>query len=127
MMKVNASCNLVRGYIDDTEDAHRMMDFCLEHGITRLGFVALMPVNEYSRSRFVSLDELHLENIPHCYYTESRDRGADCRCSNYLYNNGQRMLDIYMRHYANPRYCESSLLYDGEYLRQGFRSHNIIY
>lgn len=126
MMKVNASCNLIKGYIDNTAEAHRMMNFCIEHDFTRLGFVGLMPVNDFSRSYFVSLDELHLDKIPHCYYTESKDRGKDCKCSNYLYNNNLRVLDIYMRHYANPGFCESSLMFDGQHLRQGFYSNNII-
>lgn len=126
MMKVNASCNLIKGYIDSTEQAHRMMDFCLAKGFTRLGFVSLMPVNEYCRVHLVPLDVLHLEDIPHCYFTESMNRGSDCKCSNFLYNKDAKLLDIYMRHYSNPKYCESSLMFDGEYLRQGFNEDNII-
>lgn len=57
----------------------------------------------------------------------SHDRGKDCKCSNYLYNNGGQVLEVYMRHYANYQYCESSLLYDGQHLRQGFHDDNIIY
>lgn len=127
MKKVNASCNLIKGYIDSTDEAHRIMDFCLEKGFTRLGFVGLMPVNNYSRSHLIQLSKLNLEDIPHCYFTESRDRGCDCRCSNFLYNRNLHVLEIYMRHYSNPNYCESSLVYDGEYLRQGFHQDNIIY
>jgi hypothetical protein len=37
------------------------------------------------------------------------------------------MIEVYMRNYCNPAYCESSLMYDGQYLRQGFQSDNIIY
>lgn len=124
---VNASCNLIKGYVDKTTEAHRMMDFCIDKGITRLGFVGLMPTNQYCLDKFVSLDELHLNTIPHCYFTESKNRGKDCRCSNYLYNKNLKILEVYMRHYANPMYYESSLIYDGEYLRQGFNNNNIIY
>ncbi len=126
MMKVNASCNLIRGYIDSTEQAHRMMDFCLDHHFTRLGFVGLMPVNDFCRRNMVPLDELRMDDIPHCHFTESQHRGKDCKCSNWLYNNRLRVLEVYMRHYLNPTYCESSLLYDGEHLRHGFHSDNII-
>ncbi len=127
MMKVNASCNLIKGYIDSTEEAHHMMDFCLDHGFTRLGFVGLMNVNDFCRERMISLDTLQLSKVPHCYFTESKHRGPDCRCSNYQYNRHLRVLDVYMRHYVNPHYCKSSLLYDGQYLRQGFHDNNIIY
>ena len=125
--KLNASCNLIKGYIDNAEKATKMLNFALELGIPRIGFVALMKVNDYCRERFVDLEEIHWEEIPHVYFTKSMNRGKDCKCSNYLYNKDLKILEIYMRNYANPQYCESSLVYDGEYLRQGFHQDNIIY
>lgn len=127
LQKVNASCNLIKGYIDSADEVHRMLDFALELGIPRLGLVALMKVNEYSKQHFVDFDEINLEDIPHVYFTKSMNRGADCKCSNYLYNKEKKILEIYMRNYANQYYCESSLVYDGEFLRQGFHQDNIIY
>lgn len=127
LQKVNSSCNLVKGYIDNAEEAHKMLDFNLDLGIPRVGFVALMKVNDYCREHFVDLEDIHLDSIPHVYFTKSMNRGSDCKCSNYLYNRDLKILEIYMRNYANPNYCESSLVYDGEYLRQGFHQDNIIY
>lgn len=127
LQKVNSSCNLVKGYIDNAEEAHKMLDFNIDLGIPRIGFVALMKVNDYCREHFVDLEDIHLESIPHVYFTKSMNRGSDCKCSNYLYNRNLKILEIYMRNYANPYYCESSLVYDGEYLRQGFHQDNIIY
>ena len=127
LQKVNSSCNLVKGYIDNAEEAHKMLDFNLDLGIPRIGFVALMKVNDYCREHFVDLEDIHLDSIPHVYFTKSMNRGSDCKCSNYLYNRDLKILEIYMRNYANPSYCESSLVYDGEYLRQGFHQDNIIY
>lgn len=125
--KVNASCNLVRGYIDNAEEARRMLDFALRLELPRIGFVALMKVNDYCRNHFVDLEEIRLSQIPHVYFTGSMNRGKNCKCSNYLYNRGLQILEIYMRNYANPQYCESSLVYDGEYLRHGFGKDNIVY
>lgn len=127
LQKVNSSCNLVKGYIDNAEEAHKMLDFNLDLGIPRVGFVALMKVNDYCCKHFVDLEDIHLDSIPHVYFTKSMNRGSDCKCSNYLYNRDLKILEIYMRNYANPNYCESSLVYDGEYLRQGFHQDNIIY
>ena len=123
---VNASCNLIKGYIDSPEEAVKMLDFAIDLGIPRLGFVALMPVNDYCHKRFIDLEDIHLESIPHVYFTKSMSRGEDCKCTNYLYNKNLKILEIYMRNYSNPNYCESSLVYDGEYLRQGFQDNNII-
>lgn len=127
LQKVNVSCNLVKGYIDDPEEAHKMLDFALNLNIMRIGFVALMKVNDFCREHFVDLEDIHIEDIPHVYFTKSMSRSTDCKCSNYLYNKGLKVLDIYMRNYANPHYCESSLVYDGQYLRQGFHTDNIIF
>lgn len=127
LQRVNASCNLVKGYIDNVTEVHNMLDFCIDHNIPRLGFVALMQVNDFCKDHFVDLKEIYLEDIPHVYFLKSLNRGTNCKCSNYLYNKNLKVLEIYMRHYANPNYCESSLVYDGEYLRQGFYDKNIIY
>lgn len=126
LQRVNASCNLIKGYIDRPEAVARMLDFALELGLPRLGFVALMKVNDYCRDHFVDLEDIRIDTIPHVYFTKSMNRGDDCKCSNYLYNKNLKILEIYMRNYANPYYCESSLVYDGEYLRQGFYENNII-
>ncbi len=125
--RVNASCNLIRGYIDDAAGVENMLKFAVKLGLPRLGFVALMQINDYCSERYVDFDEISFNAIPHLYFTESRNRGADCKCSNYLYNHGGKILEVYMRNYANPNYCESSLMYDGQFLRQGFHDDNIIY
>lgn len=124
---VNASCNLIRGYIDNNVEVEKMLRFAISLSLPRLGFVALMKVNDYCKKHYVDFDEINFTNIPHLYFTESRNRGADCKCSNYLYNHNGRILEVYMRNYSNPNYCESTLLYDGQYLRQGFHDDNIIY
>lgn len=125
--KVNLSCNLIKGYIDKPEEAKKMLDKTIDMGIPRIGFVGLMPVNNYCKERFVDLEDIHIETIPHVYFTRSKNRGSDCKCSNYLYNKDGKILEIYMRNYMNPRYCESSLVFDGQYLRQGFSDNNIIF
>ena len=127
LQKVNVSCNLVKGYIDNAEEAHRMLDFALDLNIRRIGFVALLKMNGFCREHFVDLEDIHIDDIPHVYFTKSMCRWTDCKCSNYLYNKDLKVLEIYMRNYANPQYCESSLVYDGQYLRQGFHDDNIIY
>ncbi len=125
--RVNASCNLMRGYIDSNTEVERMLKYAITLGLPRLGFVALMRVNDYCHDHYVDFDEIKFEAIPHLYFTESRNRGNDCKCSNYLYNHSGKILEVYMRNYANPNYCESSLMYDGQYLRQGFHDDNVIY
>ncbi|MCM1177650.1 MAG: hypothetical protein NC335_07895 [Bacteroides sp.] len=124
--RLNASCNLVKVYIDNAQEAHRMLDFAIDLDLTRIEFVALMKMNDYCRKHFIDREDIRLEEIPHVYFSKSMNRGSDCKCSNYLYNRDMKVLEIYMRNYANPNYCESSLVFDGEYLRQGYHTDNII-
>lgn len=127
MNKVNASCNLIKGYIDSSIEVERMLQFAVSLGIPRLGFVSLMKINDYCKDHYVDFDDIGFSSIPHLYFSQTRNRGANCKCSNYLYNHNCKILEVYMRNYANPNYCESSLMYDGEYLRQGFHDENIIF
>ena len=122
--KINFSCNLIKGYIDDKVKVKKMLDLTLDAGIHRIGFVALMPINDFCKKHFVDIEDIPFADIPHVYFIGAKDRGLDCKCSNYLYNRGLSVLEIYMRNYANPQYCESSLVFDGEYLRQGFYCNN---
>ena len=127
MQKVNASCNLIRGFIDSPSEVERMLDFALSLGLPRLGFVSLMKINYYCRQHYVDFSEISLETIPHLYLTQTMDRGLDCKCTNYLYNKDLCILEVYLRNYMNPQFCASSLVFDGQYLRQGFHSENIIH
>lgn len=127
LQKLNVSCNLIKGYIDNDKEAHKMLDFTLELGVPRIGFVALMKINDYCNHNFIDIEDIHWNEIPHLYFTKSMDRGDDCKCSNYLYNKCLHILEVYMRNYANYQYCESSLVFDGQFLRQGFYDDNIIY
>ena len=127
LQKLNASCNLIKGYIDSLDEIKKMLDLVIDIGIPRIGFVALMKINDFCRKHFIDIENIHIETIPHVHYIRSMSRGSDCKCSNYLYNKDLRVLEVYMRNYCNPNYCESSLVYDGEFLRQGFYEDNIIY
>lgn len=125
--KINVSCNLIKGYIDSSTEIRKMLDFTLTLKIPRIGFVSLMKVNDYCENHFVDFEDIDFETIPNVYFTKSLNRGSNCKCSNYLYNKDARILEIYNRNYVNQSYCESSLLFDGQYLRQGFHNENIIY
>lgn len=127
LQRVNASCNLIRGYIDSPDEVIRMLDFALSFNLPRLGFVSLMKVNDYCRQHYVDFSEINLDSLPHIYQTQSMDRGLDCKCTNYLYNKDLRILEVYLRNYMNPNFCASSLVFDGEYLRQGFHTDNVIH
>lgn len=118
--KLNASCNLVRGYVDNESTTGRMMSYALRLGFPRLGFVSLMKTNEYCRHHAVDYTEVAWEKISGLSFIGDRARETHCRCRNYLYREGEKVLEIYMRHCLEPKYADSSLLFDGLHLYQGF-------
>ncbi len=126
--KLNVSCNLIRGYIDNAYEVKRYLDFVATRGILTVGFVCLMKINDYCCEKYINYSEIDFDAIPNLMLTRERHHESHCKCRNYIYRaeNGS-MMDVYIRENLNTEYCASSLLYDGEYLRQGFNNHNIIY
>lgn len=120
------SCNLIKGYINNPTEARKMMDFAIDKGFREMGFVALMNVNRYCTDKHVPLGDLNLQSISGVNRSKWRSNGDFCRCENFIYEKEGHLLSIYMRHIQDPTYCESSLLFDGQYLRQGFDNDNII-
>lgn|GEM_PF-299079 len=132
--KMNVSCNLIRGYIDSPSEARKMMDKTIQLGIPRLGFVALLPMNEWCNQHFVSLDSIGLEAMSdlmptfHKWDLPSNQPEAAplCECRNFLYGTAEQPLNIYIRYKSTPNHCPSLLSYDGQHLHQGFGNDNII-
>ena len=125
--KFTASCNLMRGCIDSSGEAKRMMDFALQIGCGELGFVSLMEKNAFCKEAFVDIDDLRIGDVEHVISVSRHASPMGCRCRNFLYASGNRTLSVYLRDAGNFDNSESVLLFDGQYLRQGFGSENIIY
>lgn len=126
--KLNVSCNLIKEYIDSAEEVKKYLDFVASKGIRTVGFVSLMKKNDYCREKFIDYSEIDFGLIPNLILTRERCHDDHCKCRNYIYkaDNGA-MVEVYMRENLYPEYCASSLLFDGENLRQGFDNDNIIY
>lgn len=125
--KLNISCNLIKGYIDSTKEIERMIHYAESHGIKTIGFVSLIRKNQYCEERFIDFRKIDLSTIPSLILSNERALLNICSCKNYLYTGKNNPIDVYFRINDNPMYCGSSLLYDGEYLRQGFNNDNIIF
>lgn len=127
LKKLNLSCNLIRGFIDSAQKVEQMLKFAVELNVRRIGFVALMKLNNYCMEHYLDFDEINFESIPNLIFIKSQKRDACCKCANYIYTVSPRKLEVYMRNYSDPTYCESSLLYDGKHWKQGFQNENILY
>ena len=125
--KLSFTCNLIKGFIESPAEMVRMMLFAHAHRINVLGFVELMPVNAYCEEHRIDIDNLDLSGIEHLVKDRESKREGVCFCRNYLHSRGDDTLNVYVRTTRNPFYCESSLLYDGRNLRQGFHEDGILY
>lgn len=125
--KLNISCNLIKGYIDCPAEIEKMIHYAAVNGLKTIGFVSLMQKNRYCEERFVDFRKIDLSSISTLILSNDRALLNICGCRNYLFHAKECLMEIYFRINENPMFCGSSLLYDGEYLRQGFNNDNIIY
>ena len=124
--RMNVSCNLIRGYVDSPAEARRMISFTQRLDIPRLGFVALLPMNDWCRSHFVPLSAIGLEQMDDVRPTFHQWDEDRCECRNFLTGTADHPLSIYVRYKSDPSYCPSMLSFDGQHLHQGFGNDNII-
>lgn len=107
--KVALVCNLIKGYIDNTEGAYKMLEFAAANGIEDMSFVGLMPCNAWSTEHQVPLDVLKFGKDVLCTRQLHYEVEGVCKCSNYVYtaSNG-KIVHFYMRHNMIPEYDKGS-------------------
>ena len=70
----------MKGYIDNKEEVQKMLNLTLDLGIHRIGFVALMPVNDFCKKNILWILMIFLSSeLPHVYFTGAKDRGVNCK------------------------------------------------
>lgn len=125
--KLHLSCNLIKEYIGTPEEVIKYLNFASEIGILDIGFVSLMPANEYCKEQFVDFNDLKFDTLNNVFITKNWNYNNLCRCRNYIYiADNAEVVEVYARYYADPKYNGNSLVFDGEYLRKGFNGE-IIY
>lgn len=125
LSKVNFSCNLIKGYIDSYKEILQFCESAKKMKIKRVGFVGLMPVNQYSKESNIRFHHLPIpkEDLDNDWIWEgSLCRTKICNCRNYKYKG----MEVYFRETLDPSYNESVLVYDGQNLYQGFNSKEVI-
>lgn len=125
--KINLSCDLIKGYIDNYAEAEKLLNYAARNGFYSVGFAGLMKLNHYAADRYIDPWVIDFDRISSLLKTEERSHEGACRCRNYLYTACEHPVGVYLRETMNTDYCGSSLLFDGEYLRQGFNKNNVIY
>lgn len=114
----NFTCNLVKGYIDNEDDIYKYLEHADDVGIDIVGFVSLMPVNDFCADNFINFNKIKGDRIIRTKQWKNED---SCVCNNYLYLTEKgNVIRIYYKNTYKPDSTYPMLVFDGKNLRVGF-------
>lgn len=137
---LHLSCNLINGHIDSQEKVKDYLEMAADLGVFDVGFIGLMPKNEYCKQQFVDFRQLDIENIPNVMKTMTHINRDDsiikdgkpageilCTCQNYLYKSSDnRLVSFYHRFAVQSKQIVSMLVFSDNKLRLGFNGDVIL-
>ena len=137
---LHLSCNLINGHIDSQEKVKDYLEMAADLGVFDVGFIGLMPKNEYCKQQFVDFRQLDIENIPNVMKTmthinrdgsiikDGKPAGEIlCTCQNYLYKSSDnRLVSFYHRFAVQSKQIVSMLVFSDNKLRLGFNGDVIL-
>lgn len=129
--KLHLSCNIVKGYVDSDEKIKEYLEKCSEIGVRDVGFVSLMPINEYAKEHSIDFSDIKFEFnnrfIVNQYFDRIKNNKCVCKCRNYMYlgKNGQ-VVTAYSRYYVDNTCSDGALVFMDNNLREGFTGEIII-
>lgn len=123
--KLHLSCNLIKGQIDTNEDCKGYINFFGNLGITDIGFVSLMAVNDYAKQHFIDFDDVDLASMSNTLKSQSWSKKCGdkptCKCANFLtFTSKGNIVKSYARYYADRTECKGMLVYQENKLTAGF-------
>lgn len=129
--KLHLSCNLIKGYIDSKEKAYEYINHYGNLGVTDIGFVSLMDVNQYCKDKMIDFDDIKLDEMPNTIknmHWSKRDKDRTlCKCDNFLtYTDQGNIVKSYARYYIDREQCKSMIVYDIDRLKVGFNGKILI-
>jgi molybdenum cofactor biosynthesis enzyme MoaA len=118
---LHLSCNLVKGEIETHSDIKHYLNHCANINALDVGFVTLMPVNDFCKNNQVIFDTA-IKQDSQILRNKVWNNGEDCRCANFLYidYNTAKIVKFYARYYCNASSNSGQLVFDGKNLKQGF-------
>ena len=123
------NCILLKDYINSPEEAHKFMDFAIDIGAPKVGFMTCSPVNGYAKQQSIPYEAVIKEDDPALLFTRGFFDYDYCHCSDGVYSSEDgRIVEFYgkstkMEDYA---YCRG-LVYDADdHLKDGFGGNIIM-
>ena len=117
------NCMLLKDYINTPGEAHKFMDYAIELGVPKVGFVTCSPVNGYAAEQSIPYESVIKEDDPALLFTRGFFDHEYCHCSDgvYVAEDG-RIVQFYGRSTKMEKYsyCRG-LVYDVDnHLKDGF-------
>jgi len=124
--QIQLSCNLIKGYIDEKEKMYQYLEWVNSLEINSVGFVSLMPVNQYSKDNYIGYNMKNLIN-ERFNVTKEWSYKESCECTNYIYipENMREMIRVYHKNTYRPFDINETIIFDGEYVKLGFEGEII--
>lgn len=94
---IKLNCNLIKGYIDSVSEISKYLDTVSSIGILEVGFVGLMPFNQYCIEHYVDYSSFNFSDN-FLRVRNLADRNI-CQCDNLLYSSPKtcKIVQIYFR------------------------------
>ena len=116
------NCMLLRDEIGTPEEARRFLDFAIETGAPKVGFVTCMPCNDYAREQAVPYESVIRRDDPSLLFVRHFYDHEACHCSDGVYLSPEgRLIEFYGRSTAQTcTYCRGLSYETDNRLHAGF-------
>ena len=130
--KLHVSCNLMKGYIDNTEELQLYLDTLGSVGVQDVGLVGLMTINDFCKEHYINISDIHMDDLDRIinnrwFYKKIADKKV-CECFNFLYTSKDyTIMSVYYRHAIDSKLSGSTfLVYEENHIKKGFNGQNLI-
>ncbi len=129
--KLHLSCNLIKGQIDSQDKLEKYMDMASSVGVTDVGFVSLMPINDYAKEKGIDFMDISLQRTKkfneYQTFRKFNDGRCVCKCRNYMYlAENMDIVWAYSRFYVDNSCTDGGLVFMDNHLREGFVGNIIV-
>lgn len=112
---IKLNCNLINGYIDNVSEVSKYLDAVSSIGISEVGFVGLMPFNDYCIEHYVDYSSFNFSD--NFLRVQNLVDSNICQCDNLLYFSSKtcKIMQIYFRQILELKcaYCRQfTYVYD---------------
>jgi len=123
------NCLLANNYINNIDQVQKYLEYASQLNIFRVGFVSLMPINDYSKKHFISFNEV-FSNLPSTFLSSGHYYDHQiCECINgvYIAKNGN-LIEYYSRmtKELNCDYARQLVYTSSNKLTTGFGKDSLI-